>query len=232
MEEKYNEQLSDRDKAMKVFKALDDFINSPKFDENQPPMLRISQSWEVSCDYGGWRSDSDFVVNSAFVLKTIEEEGRQWDILDLDYILEKIPEIQKSLDESSEWCEEEYGEVTNHEEIIFEKETEIYQDLMQLMDNALDMPDIKDWILEVDTPVGDVYLVKREARSPSYGGIIWHFELDRFIKDSPDGRLVDEDALLDTAKKIILQDDSHLSDEDRNDEGGEIFQNMIEDRGD
>ena len=125
--------LSVDEKAERIFDAIDKFIkNYPE--ETMAPNIVITQEWKVECNYGGWCSDSDY-VNTVTSIMGQDDEGYYYDVV---FIKGKIPEIQKSLDEAAKWCEEEYGEVPRHDDLIFNHVTDYYSIISQLIEEAVE----------------------------------------------------------------------------------------------
>ena len=216
-----NTGLSVDEKAERIFDAIDKFIkNHPE--ETMAPNIVITQEWKVECNYGGWYSDSDY-VNTVTSIMGQDDEGYYYDV---DFIKTKIPEIQKSLDEAAKWCEEEYGEVPRHDDLIFNHVTDYYSIISQLIEEAVEKNELDGWILEIDLPIQDAYLVKREMRSPSYGGLIRHHEISEFLMETSEGKKVNLSKVQELADSLV-NDDWDSSEYDPDDKGGELFQSLM-----
>lgn len=213
--------LSVEEKAERIFDAIDDFIQKNP-EETMAPNLVITQDWYVECNYGGLYSDSDYVDS----ITSMMEEDENGYYYNFDFIKSKVPEIQKCLDEAAKWCEEEYGEVPRHEDMIFNHVTDYYDVISQLIENAVEKDELEGWILEIDLPTQDAYLVKREMRSPSYGGLIRHHEISEFLTDSSEGKKVNLSKIQELANSLV-KDDWGSSDYDPHDKGGELFQSLM-----
>ena len=224
MEESKN-GISLEEKAKRIFDALENFFNSPLDDGENFPLICITQEWKVKCDFGGFRADSDFVDSAQFLIEGKDDNGIVSFDLNLDFIKSKIPEIQKSLDESAAWCEKEYGKVPRHDEMIFNHVSHYFEIISALLEQALEKDDFKDWILEIDIPVQDAYLVKREMHSPGYGGLIKHFEISTFFREN--SQEIDLSKVQELSDILVNDSDSVTGDFDPNDKGGELFQSLV-----
>lgn len=216
-------QISDGEKALRIFNALNEFIDQHPDEEDAPEMV-ITQNWAVKFDYGGWRSDSDYVGNS-FILMEEDDEGPYFS---LGSILSKIPEIQKVLDRQADFCLEEYGAIPSHEDMEFNQVTDNMTTITSLLQSAIDMQELKGWVLEIDTPEEDIYLVKEEMRSPSYGGLILHYDPMKFIKIASNGEMtVDADKVRELSDRIFNSDLTGEFANDDDDEGGDLFRQSL-----
>ena len=218
-------QISDGEKALRIFNALNEFIDQHPDEEDAPEMV-ITQNWTVKFDYGGWRSDSDYVGNS-FILMEEDDEGPYFS---LGSILSTIPEIQKVLDRQAEFCMEEYGTVPSHADMEFNHVADNVATITSLLQSAIDMQELKGWVLEIDTPDEDIYLVKKEMRSPSYGGLILHYDPMKFIKIASNGEMtVDADMVRELAVRIFNNNLKEDFTNDDDDEGGDLFSQSLKD---
>lgn len=217
--------LSDEEKALRIFEGLKKFIEEHP-EEIYAPEMVITQDWKVSFDYGGWRSDSDYVCNVTSIMRR-DEDGQ--DVFDLEYITSKVPEIQKSLDESAEYCEEQYGTLPSHDDMEFAYVTNYVIMISGLIESAIENNQLKGWILEIDTPIGDTYLVKEEMRSPSYGGLILHYDPMKFVNVSDKGEMsVDLAKVQELADRILKDDLTGEFANDDDDEGGDLFRSEMD----
>lgn len=216
-------QISNGEKALRIYNALNEFIEQHPDDEYSPEMV-ITQDWTVKFDYGGWRSDSDYVGNS-FELMEQDDEGSYFN---LETILNKIPEIQKALDRQAEFCMEEYGAVPSHADMEFNHVADNVATISSLLQTAIDRHELKGWVLEIDTPADDIYLVKEEMRSPSYGGLILHYDPMKFIKIASNGEMtVDADKVRELAVRIFNNNLTEDFTNDDDDEGGDLFSQSL-----
>lgn len=213
--------LSVEEKAKRIFDAIDDFFQKNP-EETMASNLVITQDWNVKCNYEGWFTDSDYVDSA---ISMMEEDGNGY-YYNFDFIKSKVPEIQKCLDEAAKWCEEEYGVIPRHEDMIFNHVTDYYSTISQLIENAVEKDELEGWILEVDRPAQDAYLVKREMRSPSYGGLIRHHEISEFLTDTSEGKKVNLSKIQELANSLV-NDKWISSDYDPDDKGGELFQSLM-----
>lgn len=84
-------------------------------------------------------------------------------------------------------------------------------------------------MLEIDTPVEDIYLVKEEMRSPSYGGLILHYDPMKFIKIASNREMtVDTDKVRELSHRIFNFDLTSEFANDDDDEGGSLFLEGLE----
>lgn len=218
-------QVSDGEKALRIYNSLNEFIEQHPDEEDAPEMV-ITQDWKVKFDYGGWRSDSDYVGN-AFVLMEQDDEGTYFN---LESILSKIPEIQKALDRQAEFCMEEYGAVPSHADMEFNHVADNVATITSLLQSAIDKQELKGWVLEIDTPAEDIYLVKEEMRSPSYGGLILHYDPMKFIKTASNGEMmVDTDKVRELSDRIFNFDLTGEFANDDDDQGGDLFRQSLKD---
>lgn len=216
-------QISDGEKALRIYNALNEFIERHPDDEDAPEMV-ITQDWTVKFDYGGWRSDSDYVGNS-FELMEQDDEGTYFN---LETILNKIPEIQKALDRHAESCLEEYGAVPSHADMEFNHVADNVATITALLQSAIDKQELEGWVLEIDTPAEDIYLVKEEMRSPSYGGLILHYDPVQFIKTASNGEItIDTDKVRELSDRIFNFDLTGEFANDDDDEGGDLFRSSL-----
>lgn len=213
--------LSEKEKAERILDAIDKFIQENP-EETMAPNLVITQDWNVECNYGGWFSDSDY-VNSVISMMDEDENGYFYNF---DFIKSKVPEIQKYLDEAAERCVERYGEVPRHDDMIFDHVTDYYNLISELLEKAVEKDELEGWLLEIDLPVQDAYLVKREMRSPSYGGLIRHHEISEFLTDSSEGKKVNLSKVQELANSLV-NDVWTSFDYDSDDKGGELFQSLM-----
>ena len=222
---KRENQISDEEKADRIFDALHEFIQQHP-DERMYPQMVITQDWKVKFDYGGWRSDSDYVGNAYEVMQQ-DEEGAYYN---WDYILSVVPKIQKALDSNAEHCMEAYGSVPNHDDMEFSHVTDNVMTIITLLQTAISEQQLEGWVLEIDTPVEDIYLVKEEMRSPSYGGLILHYDPMKFIKIAPNGEMtIDTEKVRELSDRIFNFDLTGEFANDDDDEGGFLFLEGLED---
>ena len=216
-------QISDAEKALRIYNALNEFIEQHPDEEDAPEMV-ITQDWTVKFDYGGWRSDSDYVGN-AFELMEQDDEGTYFN---LESILSKIPDIQKAIDRQAEFCMEEYGAVPSHADMEFNHVADNVAIITSLLQSAIDKQELKGWVLEIDTPAEDIYLVKEEMRSPSFGGLILHYDPMKFIKTASNGEMmVDADKVREFSDRIFNFDLTGEFANDDDDEGGDLFRQSL-----
>lgn len=217
-------QISDEEKTLRIFNALNEFIDLHP-DEAYAPALVVTQEWTIKFDYGGWRSDSDYVGN-ALELMVKDDEGFYFN---LESIRAKIPEIQKALDTMADFCMEEYGKIPSHADMEFTHITNYVLNISSLLQNAIKENKLKGWVLEIDTPAEDLYLVKEEMRSPSYEGLILHYNPMKFIKTTPKGAMmVDDDKVRELAVRIFNEDLTGEFANDDTDPGGDLFRESFE----
>lgn len=219
-------QISDEEKALRIYNGLNEFIEQHPDDEMAPEIV-ITQDWKVTFDYGGWRSFSDYVSNSIEFMQ--EDENGMY--FELEYILSKIPEIQKSLDHNAERYIEENGCIPSHDDMEFNHITDYFLTISSLLQTAIEKNELEGWILEIDTPAEDAFLVKEEMRSPSYGGLILHYDPMKFVKRTADRKwTVDDDKVRELADRIFHDDLTGEFANDDDDEGGEMFRSTLGDQ--
>ena len=150
-----------------------------------------------------------------------DEDGTYYSI---EYILSKIPEIQRTLDSQAEFCLEEYGGIPSHADMEFNHITDYFLSISSILQTAIDRNELSGYVLEIDTPAEDVYLVKKEMRSPSYGGLILHYDPMKFIEKNANGEMtVNNDKVRELSDRIFH---NHLTGDfvnDDDDEGGDLF---------
>lgn len=218
-------QISDAEKASRIYNALNKFLEQHP-DEDMAPDMVITQDWTVKFDYGGWRSDSDYVTNAVAIMEK-DEEGMY---CSLESILSKIPKIQKALDSQADYCMEEYGNIPSHADMELNHVTNSFLAISSLLESAIEKHQLKGWVIEIDTPADDIYLAKEEVRSPSYGGLILHYDPMKFIKTTADGEMtVDNDKVRELAVRIFNDDLTGEFANDDDDEGGDLFRSIQED---
>ena len=109
--------------------------------------------------------------------------------------------------------------------MIFNHVTDYYTVISELLEDAIKRNEYEEWLIEADIPAQDVYLVKREMRSPSYGGLIRHFKVTDFLIDTNQGKKVNLSKVQELANNLV--NDNWGSDEyDPDDKGGELFQSL------
>lgn len=163
-------------------------------------MLCVTQEWDVSIDYGGWRSDSDYVDGATCVMCK-DEEGYY---VNLDYVRQCVPFLEKELQKSAEWCMESYGEVPNHKESAMRRVATLENKIIDMVWNLIDSHHTDDTMLEIDTLEHTVYPVPLEGEHEGYGGIIRFIPTADLLKTASDGSLETD---LDKIKQLAAEID-------------------------
>lgn len=166
----------------KLYAAICNFMETHP-DEHMAPTLCITQDWDISLDFGGWRSDSDF-VNSVVCVMCKDDIGFY---ADHDYVLQCVPFIEASLKEAAEWCIEEYGTVPDHKEQEADRNLNIGCKIVDLMHQVIETDCVTDTLLEIDTITHEVYLVPTIGDHEDYGGIIRFVSPKELLSTSPNG---------------------------------------------
>lgn len=74
----------------------------------------------------------------------------------------------------------------------------------------------------------DIFLVMKEMRSPSYGGLILHYDPMKLIKITEQGeKIVDKVKVRELAERICRKDLTGEFSNDDDDEGDEFFNNVF-----
>lgn len=218
-------QINDEEKALRIFNALNEFLDQHPY-EQVPPEMVITQDWKVKFDYGGWRSDSDYLGSA---LEVMEKDDKGF-YFNFESLLSKIPQIQKAIDEQADFCMELYGAVPTHSDMEFNHVTDNVATITSLLQSAIEKHELKGWILEIDTPANEIYLVKEEMRSPSYEGLILHYDPMKFIKIASNGEMtVDSDKVRELSDRIFNFDLTGEFANDDDDQGGDLFRSTLQD---
>lgn len=160
----------------KIFEALCKFMDEHP-DDNFAPMLCISQEWDISVDYGGWRSDSDY-VDTATCVTCKDDEGFY---LDPDYIMQCVPFIEKELKDKAERCMEHYGNIPSHKDQTLHRRTTLETQILEALWDVINAGRIDDAMLEIDTLEQSVYPMPSDAPKEEYGGIIRYVPVREYI---------------------------------------------------
>lgn len=89
-----------KERGKQLFDKLGDFISNQSQDDHCPPEICISQDWDISIDFGGWRKDTD-IIRSALCLMCLDEETGEF-YLDEDYVMQCIPYLENELEDISD----------------------------------------------------------------------------------------------------------------------------------
>lgn len=215
-------KLSQDDKAQRIYQALNDYYAIFP-DRQSAPSIVITQDWEVLLGYEGEPCDSDFTDNAVMFMEDYEAE--EW-IYTYDIIKDCISYIDDALEAARKFCLDIYGEIPTHEKNLPSDLTFYISHISIYIGIALRENKIDGWILEIDLPDSDLYLVKKEMRSPSYGGLILHYEPQKFIKVTEQGEMtVDRAKVRELAERICREDLTGEFANDDDDEGGAIYKN-------
>lgn len=214
--------LSLEEKAQRIFVALNKYYEIYP-DRQTGPKVTITQDWEVLLNYEGEPCDSDYEDYVTLFINHYEDE--EW-WYTMDTIKKGIPFVDDGLEKAIEFCLEYLGEIPTHENNIPSDVTYFMSMIAVHIKHALKEAEPKDWIIEIDMPESEVYLVAREMRSPSYGGLIHHFEIDDLLIDTSEGKKeINFKKLKDISWKLAFDPDYEFGDED--DPGGKLFYNPV-----
>lgn len=89
-----------KERGKQLFTKLSEFIDTQSEDDHCPPEICISQDWEISIDFGGWRKDTDIVKSALCLMCQDEGTGRFY--LDEDYVMQCIPYLENELEDISD----------------------------------------------------------------------------------------------------------------------------------
>lgn len=185
-------------RGLKIYDAVCKFMDENP-ESNAAPTLCITQEWEISVDYGGWRCDSDF-VDTCLCVMCRDDEGFY---INLDYVNQCVPFIEEKLKEYAEWCKEEYGEVPSHREQSFRRVVTLENEIISVLLALIDKGQVSGVNLEIDTFEQTVYPVPAENEMEDYGGIILFVPVETLIKKGPDGVYeVDLDKVSELSSKV------------------------------
>ncbi|MCH5218227.1 MAG: hypothetical protein J1F07_06730 [Muribaculaceae bacterium] len=122
-----------------------------------------------------------------------------------------------------------YGEIPTHQNNIPSDITYFMAFIGLYTNYALEKKRIDDWVLEIDLPLSEVNLVEKKMRSPSYGGLILHYDPMKFVKlDESGERVLDISKVRELAERICRDDFTGEFANDDNDPGGEFFRSSLE----
>ena len=218
-------KLSLEDKAQRIYQALNDYYTLFP-DRQSAPSVVITQDWEVLLDYRGEPCESDF--NDYAVMFMEDYEADEW-VYTIDTIKGCIPLIQRELDEAKEFCQKNYGEIPTHQNNIPSDVTYFMAFICLYMKHALEKEKIDDWMLEIDLPLSEIYLVEKEMRSPSCGGLILHYDPMKFVKlDESGERILDTSKVRELAERICRDDFTGEFANDDDDPGGNLFRSSLD----
>lgn len=217
-------QISDEEKALRIYNALNDYYAI--FPDRQAvPSIVITQDWDVFLDYKEEPCDSDFTDYAVLFMEDYEAE--EW-VYSMDTIKDCIHYIDRELEAAKMFCLDIYGEVPTHEKNLPRDLTYYMVHIFMNTAIALKESKIDDWILEIDLPISEIYLVKKEMRSPSYGGLILHYDPMKFIKTASNGEMmVDVDKVRELSDRIFNSDLTGEFANDDDDEGGDLFRQSL-----
>lgn len=88
------------ERGKKLYEILSEFIAHQSKDDHRPPEVCITQNWEISIDFGGWRHDTD-IVRSALCLMCEDEVTGEF-YLDEEYVKQCIPYLEDELRDLSD----------------------------------------------------------------------------------------------------------------------------------
>lgn len=215
-------QISDGEKALRIFNALNDYYTLFP-DRQSAPSIVITQDWDVFLDYKGEPCESDFKNYATMFMEDYEAE--EW-VYTKDTIRNCIPIIQKELDTTKKICLDLYGVIPTHEKNLPSDLSYFIYYISLYTSIALRKNNINDWVLEIDLPISEIFLVMKEMRSPSYGGLILHYDPMKLIKVTEQGEMiVDNVKVRELAERICQGDLTGEFANDDDDEGGEFFNN-------
>ena len=104
-------QISDEEKALRIFNALNDYYAIFP-DRQSAPSIVISQDWDVFLNNKVEPCDSDFTDYAVLFMEDYEAE--EW-VYSMDTIKDCIPYIDRELEDAKKFCLDHYGEVPTHE---------------------------------------------------------------------------------------------------------------------
>lgn len=216
-------KLSQDEKIKRIYQALNDYYTILP-DRQSAPSIVVTQNWEVFLNYEGEPCDSDFTDDAVLFMEDYEAE--EW-VYTKDTIGNCIPYIERELDAAKKYCLDIYGEVPTHEKNLPGDLTCYLNYIYLCISIALRENNIDDWILEIDLPTSDIYLIKNDMRSPSYGGLILHYAAMKFVKISECGeKIVDIVKVRELAERICREDFTGEFANDDNDEGGDLYKSL------
>ena len=217
-------QLSQEEKAQRIYRTLNDYyILFP--DRQSAPSIVITQGWEVFVDYNGDPCDSDFKDYAVMFMEDYEAE--EW-VYTMDTIKKCIPYIDRELEDAKQFCRDFSGEVPTHECNLPSELTYYIFEIYRCITIALRENKIVDWILEIDLPTSEFYLIKEEMRSPSYGGLILHYDPMKFIKLGSNGEMmVDTVKVRELSERIFNDELTGEFANDDDDEEGDLFKSTL-----
>lgn len=211
-------KLSQEDKAQRIYQALNDYYNLFP-DRQSAPSIVVTQDWEVFLGYEGEPCDSDY--NDYAVMFMEDYEAEEW-VYTLDTIRKCIPRIDEELEAARKFCLEMYGEVPTHENNLSSDLTYFIFHISLCIKMAIKENKMNEWIIEIDMPTSEVYLVNKKMRSPSYGGLIIHYDPRKLIQVTELGeKIVDKVKVRELAERICQ--DNLTGEFPNDDEGGELF---------
>ncbi|MCH5224858.1 MAG: hypothetical protein J1D77_02620 [Muribaculaceae bacterium] len=214
--------LTLEDKAQRIFDALNKYYEVYP-DRQSGPRVTITQDWEVLLNYEGEPCDSDFEDYVTLFINHYEDE--EW-WYTMDTIKRGIPFVDDGLEKALEFCLDYLGEIPTHENNIPSDVTYFMSMITFHIKQALKNNNPNDWIIEIDMPESDVYLMHKEMRSPGYGGLIRHFEINDFLMDMTDSKKeINFKKVKEISWKLVFDPDSDFGDKD--DTGGKLFYNPV-----
>lgn len=211
-------KMSLEEKAYRILEELDKYYE--KFPDRQSgPKVTITQDWEVLMDYEGEPCDSDFEDYVTFFINDYEDE--EW-WYTMDTIKESISWVDDCLDKAIKFCLEYLGEIPTHENNI-PKDVTYFMTLISVhIKQALKDARPEDWTIEIDMPTSNLYLMQKEMRSPGYGGLIHHFDVNDFLILVPDGKKeINFKKVKEISWKLAFEPNYDFGDND--DPGGNLF---------
>ncbi len=183
-----------KERALKIFEAITAHIEAYP-DEPTAPLICITQDWRVRVDFGGWNCASDY-RDDALCVMCRDEEGVY---INLEYVEQCVPFIEKKLKELADDCMEIYGEVPDHHE---QDNNRVFTAEMELL-SILSDPTIKEFgfgnvLIAMDTMEGSIYPIPSYMEHDDYGGIIQYV---------PAATLVGKDGSIEVDKVKALVND-------------------------
>lgn len=209
--ENNRKQLSLEEKAKRIFDELNKYYK--KYPDRQSgPKVTITQDWEVLLNYEGMPCDSDFEDYVTLFINHYEDE--EW-WYTMDTIKSGITFVDDGLKEAIKFCLEYLGEIPTHDNNIPPDVTYFMTMITVHIKQALkkDKPD--DWIIEIYMPESHIYLMPKEMKSPDYGGLIQHFEINDFLMDVMDDKKeINFIKVKETSCKLAFDHDYDIEDKD------------------